>query len=214
MKSLAEIISGIDFEAAADRVDPRLDRLAERAEIRGQLPAMLQERSWKGLRSRVKDLRLLRAVDTWQPGSGSLLMMGPTDLGKTSAAGILFRRLLGEGVQQGGDAWELARSMRWYAATDLELCRREHALGRGDAPEVIAACHARLLFIDDAGWDRDPKTIADVLNARYERKWPTIVTTHKTRVELGAHYGAALVRRLLDAGGLKSTVVDLFARAA
>jgi len=212
MKSLGELLAngpaafiGADeFEAEARRT-----RSAEAREIRGRLPRFLQTPKPDELAARCHPA-LLAAVQAWQWGDGDLFLIGPTGTGKTTAAGYLFRRLLGQAVAKGGEAWDLARWLRWYSAADIATARRIHPLGQGDPPAVVESCNARLLVLDDGGWDIDVTETSVILNERYERQWPTVMTSGKTREELTAHYGAAVIRRLREAGGKRAVVVDCF----
>ncbi|UOF77295.1 replicative helicase [Caudoviricetes sp.] len=104
--------------------------------------------------------------------------------------------------------------MRWFGAEELLAASRAHPLGRGDAPEIVEASRATLLFLDDAGWDRDPSVVSSLLNERYERQTPTVITTGKTAEELTAHYGAAVVRRMVETGGRAAALVNCFPKVA
>jgi hypothetical protein len=185
-------------------------RVHEAHAIRTRLPAYVRVAPVPELVRRVSHPELLPAVRAWVWGSPSLLLLGRTKLGKSTAAALLFRALLGRAVRDGGDGWDRADSLRWFGAEHLGMARREHPFGQGDAPEILQACAASLLFIDDAGWDRDPTVVSEILDARYERGLPTIVTTGKTGEELHRHYGGPVLRRLLEAGGNPAVVVDCF----
>jgi DNA polymerase III delta prime subunit len=212
MRALGELLAAGpgafigDAELAAEE---QRERAVEGREVRGRVPPFLRAAKPDELARRIGEPRLLLAVQAWQWGHGNLLLCGPTRCGKTTAAAYLFRRLLGQAVAS-GEHWDLASSMRWFSAADLALSRRGHPLGQGDPPELIAACNARLLFLDDAGWDQDVTETCIVLNERYEREYPTVITTGKTRAELTAHYGAAVVGRLRETGGKMPAVVDCF----
>jgi DNA replication protein DnaC len=219
MKSITELVS----EAMAGaRVVPdeeleardRQDRLVESRQVLGRLPAFARVTSAKELLGCVKAQSLARVAKTWKPSEGGLLLLGMTGVGKTSAAAWLFRRLVHEGVKSGGEAWSFATSMHWYSAVELEEAHREHPLGKGTAPEIVTASHASLLFIDDAGRERDPRVVSSVLNERYELCRPTVITSGKTREEFDEKYDGAVTRRFNQAGGRRATVVNLHGRTA
>lgn len=192
-------------ETCADRRKP------EAIAIRGRLPSFLATAKPDDLRARVRDVRLKKAALGWSWGDGGLLLLGRTGIGKSSAAAWLFRRLLRMGWEGGGAPWARAQGLRWCSADDLARARGEHGLGRGEAPAVEIAERTELLFLDDLGWDRDPAVVSSVLHARYEAQRPTIATSGRTVDELVATYGAAVMRRLNDAGGRGSmTIVDCF----
>ncbi len=216
MKLASELARNILDRVTTDEQlpDPALGRRAgDSVAIRSRLPLMFRSASLIELATRVHDKRLMAAAVSWRWGAGNVLLLGPTRIGKSTAAAMLFRATLGRAVRDGGRDWDLADSMRWFGAEELSLARREHPMGRGEAPEVVEACSARLLVLDDAGWDRDPAAVSAVLAARYERGWPTVITSGRTREQLSAHYGAAVVRRMAEAGGQNPVIVDCFGGA-
>lgn len=195
-----EFLSSLPM-ATADEAADRSQRTAEAMAIRGMLPPFLRAGTQDAMTARIVQQDFLRAALGWRWGHGNLLLLGPTGSGKSTSVAILFRLLLGHGVKNGGKSWENARFMAWYRADDLAEDRKEHPLGKGEAPDVYRASHARLLVLDDAGWDRDPAACSSVLAARYETSLPTIITSGKTEDELILHYGAAVVRRMTETGG-------------
>jgi DNA replication protein DnaC len=188
-------------------------RAAEARRVLGRLPLFVRHPNRTELERRVSDKRLLRAAE-WRWDDGNVLLIGRTDLGKSTAAAILFRLLLSRAVFLGDETWDLAPSMYWFGAERLAAARREQKLGAGEASDIVDACNARLLFLDDAGWDGDPTAASEVLDVRYERGWPTVITSGKTTGELLEKYGDAVSRRMLDAGGKRPTIIDCFQEAA
>lgn len=194
-------------------------RAADSRDVIARLPEFLRCGTPRELLARVEKpvFKAAAAGWSWLPNadsgrrSGSLLFMGPSRSGKSAVAAWLYRRLVAEGVTRGGDEWLRAHRMWWAAASDLESADREHGLGKGPCPAVTEAIHASLLFLDDAGWDKDPRVVSEVLACRYERGLPTIVTTGRNRDQLTQHYGAAVVRRILESGGPGlAKIVDAF----
>jgi len=196
--------SGEDF-------DERDGRTPSAQRIRDRLPAFLRHTRPAELEQRISDHRLRERARAWRVGGKGVLFLGPTGVGKSHAAALVFRRVLGDGWRSGGAAWEFALGLRWFSAAALSQARREHPLGHGDAPEITRAGAATLLVIDDAGWDRDPSAVSDVLAERYERARPTLITSGLKSDELIKHYEAAVVRRFVESGGGSAAVVDCFA---
>lgn len=219
MLPLSATLDALKFHIATDEEIDRLEletRVTAAREIRDRLPPYLRA-SIKDLHQRIvaagsgSDARtaLLLDASRWQVGMGSVVMLGKTSLGKSTAAAIVFLRQLVRGVREGGSDWEYARRLAWFHASALTRARLEHPLGMGEAPEIREAVAASLCVLDDLGWDRDPEPCSIVIKGRYENGLPTIVTTGLTRAAFMGDYSEAVVRRLLDAGGLHPLVVEL-----
>jgi DNA replication protein DnaC len=159
------------------------------------------------------DARLLEAARTWDSATGSLVLIGPTGAGKSACAHALARRLIAHGFATAlarEDYWrhseelDVARGMRWYAASKLALARKQAKLGSGEAYAVGDAIEATILFIDELGYEQviGDGVIFDIVNSRYEAGRPTIVTSGRTEGELVDRYGAAFMRRLREPGQL------------
>lgn len=206
----ASLVPAVPLAPADVEAELRQERLIESREVRDRLPPFLRHADRSALEGRVTGAGLLAAALAWRWGAGSLLLLGPTRCGKSTVAAHMYRRLLAEAVRAGGAAWTGAHGMAWFGAEELFAAGRAHPLGKGDVPETVAAERATLLFLDDAGWDRDPAPVSAVLNARYERQAPTVITSGKTPDELTAHYGAAVVRRMVESGGKPAKVVNCF----
>lgn len=169
----------------------RPEREAEKAKRRAEL-----EQAWRAeladLSKRI-DPKLLAACKATPTVSAVLL--GPTGCGKTTAA-----KLLGLLAQ---------RPLTWLRAFDLGQCERRHGLGDGEPPEITTGRKADHLVLDDVGNERDTGPLSDVLDYRYSRGLPTIVTTGLTKTGLRDHIGAAFVRRIVEQhAGCPVLVVD------
>jgi hypothetical protein len=204
--SVAELMSKLP-KVAGTADDPRSVRQQQAREVLFRLPRFIRTVPAPELFERVKGAGLRESARAWHWEAGTRLWLGTTGVGKSTAAAWLFRRLVYMGVTGGGAAWEGAARMEWFKATDLASARREHPLGHGEAPEVRDAATASLLFLDDLGWEKDTSTVCDVLALRYEAQLPTIATSGKTRDELSAYYGAAVVRKLLQPLGPRTAAI-------
>jgi hypothetical protein len=132
--------------------------------------------------SRIGDAKLatrLRSVD-----SPCGLLLGPTGIGKTSAARWV-------GVRYPGF---------WVSAHELGAAERHHVLGDGWAPFMRSAIDAQHLYLDDLGTEetRDLSCLQFVIDQRYAAGRATFATTGLTRERLASHLGAAYVRRLVE----------------
>jgi adenylate kinase family enzyme len=191
-----------------------------------RLPSWIAFGSLSKLRNCIAP-QLVAAVDDWiesfvNDGDAiasmrSLLFLGPTGVGKTTACGYLINRLVNETLTRNDDRTVVPHiDFDWVRATDLAGARRHHALGKGEAPLVERCADAGLLILDDLGWETTGDTaIAEVLNRRYEcGECFTLVTSGYPRDALLERYGEAVLRRLLEVGGKRGRVVDLFPREA
>jgi DNA replication protein DnaC len=125
--------------------------------------------------------KLLAAVKAYP--TPCALFLGPTGCGKTSAASWIMA----------------AHACHMVRSRDLASASRRHGLGEGYPPEVEQARARGLLVIDDVGSEGgDVATLQDILDHRYSRGYPTIVTTGLTDEGLQKHLGAAHYRRIVD----------------
>ncbi len=159
------------------------------------------------------DPKILRAVLAWRWGDGNLVLMGATGCGKTSGAAHLVRRLCHEGARLGGDAFERAQLIRWQSCRELSELVRETKLGTGTPQEITRCQNARLLVLNDIGIDDDKRSLERVIDARYERKWPTITTTGLSAKQLAEAFGDALTRRVFECGPDRGRFVEIFEHA-
>jgi DNA replication protein DnaC len=162
------------------------------------------------LRRRVHAPRLLAFADKWQPGRGSLALLGPSGVGKTTAEILCANRLRIEAINAGDDTRPITRAM-WVTGIELALDGRESRFGSRDET-LHAAMRAPLLFIDEIGQERsDPRWLLELMDERYFNNRPTISSSGLQRAELESRYGAGAVRRLTEPGGV---LIDLFGGTA
>lgn len=159
---------------------------------------------------RVQVTHLIVAVSSWKWGEGNLMFRGRTEIGKTTAAALLLRRLLNEACNIGGETFKKAMTSRFVNARDLASSEKRHPLGAGESPEVVNAKNASLLVLDEVGPECDPAVLQCVLDWRYLHALPTCVTTGLTSKQLGEYFGSAIYRRMLDQGGQRGIIVESF----
>jgi hypothetical protein len=163
-------LGALDLELQARQAKAKAER---RAAVVAQ-----REKLW----GRIRHPRLavqLRALDT--PCG---LLLGPSGIGKTSAARWIGARYPG----------------CWVTARELGAAERHHPLGEGQPPLLRAAIAARYLYLDDIGTEelRDLGSIQFVIDQRYSAGRATFVTSGLTQAELSTYLGAPYVRRLVQ----------------
>lgn len=146
------------------------------------------------------DARLVSFAETYVPADGGVLLLGPTGTGKTVSAGLAIARLAPDTLR-----------LVWTHAAHLARAWAGHPLGQGEPHAVGAAERALLLVIDDWTWEKEgDTTIAEILATRYDRGLPTIATCGRSVEDLTKRVGNAVVRRVLESGGKKGQLINLF----
>jgi len=195
---------------------PRPDDGYDRQQIRSAvqyitktLPAWHRHQPIEALAERV-DPRIREALADWIPKRGSVLACGPTGAGKTT--GLCWRACtLGAYCIE---HHKRAPDLQLVKAADLARARRQHALGEGDPEIVKEAKSYGVLMLDDLGQGTETdSTLFEILDARYDKGLPSLVTSGFPPAELIARYGDAFVRRILESG-TRGVLVDLFGKGA
>jgi len=188
-------------EKQAELVAGRLRRTLESG------PIALAGFGLSALAGMVKNTKLKALAESYAPFEhGGRLILGPTGVGKTVAGVAVCRRTLASP----------SAGASWVRALDLPNARLQQSLGSGEAALVSSATSAGFLVIDDLGWESKragaDDVCVEVLATRYDRGLPTYVTSGLTRAAFIERYGDAIVRRIVEAGGLPGKVVDLWPR--
>ncbi|MFJ4682008.1 ATP-binding protein [Streptomyces sp. NPDC088789] len=122
----------------------------------------------------------------------SLLLLGPTGVGKTHQAYGALRHLAPTGIRL---AWTATSSANLYAAL------RPRA-GVDSEAEFRRYAHAPLLLIDDLGAAKSSEWTEEInfrlINHRYENQLPTILTSNVTPKELSERVGDRVASRLIE----------------
>jgi DNA replication protein DnaC len=152
--------------------------------------------------------------------AGGRLVCGPTGVGKSVAGIAALRRMNGLKPANMNDLWEKDEAGRrcvWVRAFSLPNARLEVGLGEGEAPLVASAVAADFLVLDDLGWESKragaDDVVTEVIAARYDTGRITYATTGLTLAKFIDRYGSAVARRLVESGGIKGKVVDLWTEA-
>lgn len=159
----------------------------------------------------IVDARLLKAALEWRSEKGghahSLVLLGPTRLGKSTAARAICERVLRKAEDGGLKPEDFARAvgLRWMKARDLADATKRHKLGDDRAPEERVAYAAPILVIDELGFEQQADdAIPRILDVRQDRRLPTIVTSGRRKEDLATRYGEATFARFYE----RATVVE------
>jgi DNA replication protein DnaC len=142
-------------------------------------PAKLREAIFGALPANV-DRAAFERVKAWRPSNGKgIAMKGPSGSGKTTAYWALARELEREGrAPVTLNAVELGRILS-KAARDIE--------------QVDWLCGCSVLMIDDLGKEKSTPAMAallwEVLDKRYGRGLPVVLSTRFTGAELRGRFG-------------------------
>lgn len=176
-----------------------------------RLPDWAHTKSEASFAEVVDEKRLRQVVARWKGGT-SLLLLGPSGCGKSSTAAAALRCIETERVKarladpRDKDAEKALSDLactRWTTASDLGRALSQHRLGTGDEPELVSrSVAASILVIDELGPEppRFAGEIFDIIDRRYTKKLPTVVTSGLTVPDFLARYGDAMFRRLTEKG--------------
>lgn len=143
-------------------------------------------------RRRQIDPRLVRWATEAKDASGAVLV-GPTGCGKSLAASWAADRI----GSRNSATW-----VKWIRADELSRLLSE----RGAVEQLTQVKQARLLVIDEIGYERFPELLLEVIGARHDASRPTIVTSGLRLDAIALRYSDATVRRIESIGG--GCVVD------
>jgi hypothetical protein len=192
------------------------------------VPARLQEVSWaswwslctthRELDAAVRPLRqALLAFERWRRVDGvwAYTLSGPPGRGKSGLAACTVARFCG---------WGGEHRPRWVRWAKLVAAVADSWKAGGESALLAEVTDNRLLVLDDLGaegtrddeaayaWQR--RIAYEVINARYERGLPTVVTTNLSQPGIDATFDPRISSRLgeglwISLGGLPSLRVLL-----
>jgi len=181
-------------------------RKADRAMLLGHAYATLPAMPWAvwGQFGAKVHVAIIAALRAWRGGDAGLLISGPSGCGKTTVCVAKMRLMLDWARDTDAlpkDKFRFAAKMRFVAAADLAIARRQWPLGDGEAPAVEEAQRASLLVLDELGYEAQTDTsVPETIDARYRKGLPTIVTTGLRFAEMQNRYGEANARKIVGLG--------------
>lgn len=121
----------------------------------------------------------------------NLFFAGPVGTGKTGGAvATLWEALIREGASIG------------FANVPELLDRARRTQGQGDVDPMVDLQRVAMLLLDDLGSERITEWAAErifvLVNRRYERRYPTVVTTNRRLADLRSTLGERTMDRLTE----------------
>jgi hypothetical protein len=189
-------------------VEERKTRSEGTADALASLPAGFLRDGWARLgnprlAAKIGAVNVQRAADALaSPLAVATVITGGAGSGRTSLAVAMAQRLIAQGVRDGGEAYHVARGVRFVSAVAL-------VGSRGDADEAVleTAKRATVLVLDDMGKElagaRGESGVAaqralptiELLDYRFNAGKPTIVTLAIPRESVQSVYGEGHARR-------------------
>jgi hypothetical protein len=204
--SIQRLADELEALGWTDRLDADVEHFSGPDRVRRALqggPVALADKSDDELTAMVTSSKLRAFAAEFGFASGALVT-GPTGVGKTVAAFLAARRYVLRSTELTDNGFPV---IVWAKAVDIGTARGQHKLGAHEAPLVEAAKHARVLVLDDLGWEKDPEALLDVLAHRYDFGAFTLVTSGQSPDALVARYGEPAIRRIYQVGGINGPAI-------
>lgn len=136
-------------------------------------------------------------VKNWDGVSGGALL-GPTRKGKSTAAGLCGDR---EARKENSETWT-----KWIRADHLTRIVNERNAG----DTICELKQARLLIIDEIGYEPWPTMLLEVIGDRHDNQRPLIITSGLRVEEFTKRYSDATLARIAEIGN--GIVVDCWGK--
>jgi hypothetical protein len=143
---------------------------------------------------------ILEALERWVPGDGSLILSARTGAGKT-AASVALMHLLRADAEAEFDMTLMPRFL-FVTAAQLSAARRHQKLGTGESYLIEQAMCRDLIVLDEIGFEPLDGVSFEVIDTRYRKQLPTIVTSGLAPKNFAERYGSAAWRRLTESGAV------------
>lgn len=151
------------------------------------IPKKYLSRSAQDALGLIKSEALRKYVATWEGASG-VAILGDTGTGKSLCAAIACERVR---AKAGTDGF-----VKWVRADELTRLLQE----RNGSDLVHMVKTARVLVIDEVGYERWPETLLEVIGSRYDNERPTVLTTGLREEPFALRYSDATIRRVAETG--------------
>jgi DNA replication protein DnaC len=136
---------------------------------------------------RVKSEALRKYVANWDGASG-VAILGDTGTGKSLCAAVACERVRSKAGTDG--------FVKWIRADELTRLLQE----RSGSDLIGLVKVARVLVIDEVGYERWPETLLEVIGSRYDHERPTVLTTGLKEDAFALRYSDATIRRISETG--------------
>ena len=156
------------------------------------------------------DARFDEVASQWRISGPNLMFTGKSGTGKSSAMVRIIRRLVLRGIEDPkSDDYMFCRRIRWFGAKDICAQKIDDVYTYDRNSIVEKAKSATLLVISDLGKERALNGMWNVIDHRYERAYPTFITSEMSVGEMFDRYDDSLTRRFMESGGVQGTIVEV-----
>lgn len=146
--------------------------------------------------------RLLSLTSAWD-GTSSLMIHGPTGLGKTTSIVQRIRAKV-EAARAAVEAGEPEDHFSFLFTTEADVldAHRMYKLGTAEPRLHQRMRDCSLLILDEMGYQHEAgiPIVAKFIDARYREALPTVITSGLSYQQFTKRYSAAFVRRILQSG--------------
>jgi DNA replication protein DnaC len=143
---------------------------------------------------------------SWALKPESVILLGPVGRGKTQFAFAMIREMFRRNPQR---IWP-----RYFTSPELDSMLLEAVKSDyGDKQKIQDLGEQDLLFIDDFGRETHSERISrqyfELINLRYAKQLPTIISTNMTLEDIGKHMDDAIASRFQEWQIIEFSGVDL-----
>lgn len=182
--------SCVDKIKAQEEVKKKQDQIRQGFRTIG-ISTHIRKNSFSNFQPSIETMTAFEAARHFTLDYGGLLFFGPNGVGKTHLAEAIANKFLGK------------ETVLFVVSPEFFLELRKALNESKEKYNILEyAKSVKLLILDDVGAERSSDWIQEtmfvLINHRYLRKLPTVITTNLSLDELSNHVGRRVVSRLIE----------------